>query len=352
MAKAKSFTLLPFISFLLLASCLSSSSGEQFKANVTIANGLAYGYYNYICPQVEGLVRNYLMQVYRSDAGQAAAILRLQSHDCFVQGCDGSVLLDRSPERSEIPNKDFKQQTFQIIENLRQIVHYYCGRVVSCSDLLTLAARDAVFFTGGPDFSVPLGRRDGVTFPRPGQTSEDLIAPTAKTTDILARFARKGLNFVDAVALSGAHTIGIAHCSSFRGRLFPNRDPTMEFSFYDRLSRYCASPAIDPLVWLDFRSPFRFDNLYFVDLMNRQGLFTSDQDLFEDPRTRGTVINFAYNQQQFFVNFAAAMIRMGIVGVLTDGQGEIRARCNMRNSDFYNLESVLEKDNISSSAAI
>lgn len=206
--------------------------------------------------------------------------------------------------------------------------------------------------TGGPDFSVPLGRRDGVTFPRPGQTSEDLIAPTAKTTDILARFARKGLNFVDAVALSGAHTIGIAHCSSFRGRLFPNRDPTMEFSFYDRLSRYCASPAIDPLVWLDFRSPFRFDNLYFVDLMNRQGLFTSDQDLFEDPRTRGTVINFAYNQQQFFVNFAAAMIRMGIVGVLTDGQGEIRARCNMRNSDFYNLESVLEKDNISSSAAI
>ncbi|KAG8660711.1 peroxidase 12 [Manihot esculenta] len=352
MAKVKSFTPLLFISFLLLASCLSSSNGELFKPNVTIANGLEFGYYRFTCPQVDTLVRNYLTQVYRADPGQAAAILRLQSHDCFVQGCDGSVLLDRSPERSEIPNKHFKQQTFQIIETLRQIVHTHCGRVVSCSDLLTLAARDAVFLTGGPDFTVPLGRRDGVTFPRVNQTFEDLIAPTAKTTEILTKFARKGLNLLDTVALSGAHTIGIARCSSFRERLFPTRDPTMEISLYEKLRPYCAFPEFDSLTWLDFRSPFKFDNLYFVDLINRQGLFTSDQDLFEDPRTRGTVINFANNEFQFFASFAGALIKMGTVGVLTDGQGEIRARCNMRNSDFFNLESVLEKDKNSSSAAI
>ncbi|KAG8660710.1 peroxidase 12 [Manihot esculenta] len=353
MATAKSLRSPLFIPFLLLASCLSSANGEKFKANVTIANGLAYGFYRYTCPQVEFIVRKYLMQVYRRDVGQAAGILRLHSHDCFVQGCDGSVLLDRSPERTELPNLSLRPQSFEIIETLRQIVHSQCGRVVSCSDLLTLAARDAVFFTGGLDYAVPLGRRDGVTFPRINQTFEDLVAPTAKTTEILTKFARKDLNLVDTVALSGAHSIGIAHCITFEERLFPDRDPTMEVSLFNSLRQVCPAPGATAPVWLDFRSPNRFDNLYYIDLMNRQGIFTSDQDLFEDPRTRPTVISFAANQRLFFRNFAIAMTKMGIVDVLTDGQGEIRGRCSMRNSDVNDLESVVEQDlGPSSSASI
>ncbi|KAJ9146064.1 hypothetical protein P3X46_028379 [Hevea brasiliensis] len=354
MATAKSFsTPILFISFLLLASCLSSASETKIKANVTIANGLAYGFYRYICPQVEVLVRSYLRQVFSRDVGQAAGLLRLHAHDCFVQGCDGSVLLDRSIERTELPNLSLRPQSFQIIEALRQIIHSRCGRVVSCSDILTLAARDSVFFTGGPDYAVPLGRRDGVTFPRPNQTFEDLVAPFAKTTEILTKFARKNLNAVDSVALSGAHTIGIGHCDSFKERIFPNRDPTMEISFFNRLRQVCPAPETDAATWLDIRSPNRFDNLYFVDLMNRQGVFTSDQDLFEDPRTRGIVVSFASRQRLFFKNFAVAMTKMGIVDVLTDAQGEIRARCNVRNSDNINdLESVVEKDMGSSSAMI
>ncbi|KAF2291080.1 hypothetical protein GH714_019670 [Hevea brasiliensis] len=354
MATAKSFsTPILFISFLLAGSCLSSANETKIKANVTIVNGLAYGFYRYICPQVEVLVRSYLRQVFSRDVGQAAGLLRLHAHDCFVQGCDGSVLLDKSIERTELPNLSLRPESFQIMETLRQIVHSQCGPVVSCSDILTLAARDSVFYTGGPDYAVPLGRRDGVTFPRPNQTFEDLVAPFAKTTEIITKFARKGMNAIDAVALSGAHTIGIAHCSSFSERLFPNRDPTMEISFFNILRQVCPAPNFNAATSLDIRSPFRFDNLYFVDLMNRQGVFTSDQDLFEDLRTRGVVISFAANQLLFFQSFAVAMTKMGSVEVLTGAQGEIRSRCNMRNSDNINdLVSVVEKDHMGSSFAM
>lgn len=86
MAAAKSFiTLLLFISLLSLASCLSSASETKFKANVTVSNGLAFGFYAFVCPQVEILVRNHLLQVFNRDVGQAAGILRLHAHDCFVQ---------------------------------------------------------------------------------------------------------------------------------------------------------------------------------------------------------------------------------------------------------------------------
>lgn len=187
-------------------------------------------------------------------------------------------------------------------------------------------------------------------FPRPGQTFEDLIAPNAKTTEVLTKYARKGLNLVDAVALSGAHSIGIAHCSSFSERIFPNRDPTMEISFFNSLRQVCPAPNANGIASLDIRSPFRFDNFYFIDLINRQGVFTSDQDLFEDLRTRPTVITFAASQPLFFSSFAVAMTKMGSVEVLTGAQGEIRARCNVRNSDVNDLEPVVEKDIASSSA--
>lgn len=90
---------------------------------------------------------------------------------------------------------------------------------------------------------------------------------------------------------------------------------------------------------MDIRSPNLFDNRYFVDLMNRQGLFTSDQDLYTDSRTRGIVTSFAINQTLFFERFVDGMIKMGQLGVLTGTQGEIRTSCSARNSN--NLESVV-----------
>lgn len=71
-----------------------------------------------------------------------------------MQGCDGSVLLDGSAsgpsEKDAPPNLTLRPEAFKIIEDLRSRVQKKCGRVVSCSDITALAARDAVFLVSAP----------------------------------------------------------------------------------------------------------------------------------------------------------------------------------------------------------
>ncbi|KAJ8537946.1 hypothetical protein K7X08_014486 [Anisodus acutangulus] len=329
-----SFELL-FISSLLFFSqyfILSEAQGLP-----PIVKGLSWTFFDSSCSKLESIVRKRLEKVFKDDIGQAAGLLRLHFHDCFVQGCDGSVLLDGSAggpsEKTAIPNLTLRKESFKIIEDLRERVHKECGKIVSCSDIAALAARDAVVLTGGPNYVVPLGRRDGLNFATENATLNNLVAPTANTTTLLNRLSTKGFDATDVVALSGAHTIGISHCTSFTERLYPNQDSTMDKTFANNLKGSCPKADSNNTVNLDIRSPNIFDNKYYVDLMNRQGLFTSDQDLFTDQRTRNIVTSFAKDQKVFFDNFVNAMIKMGQLNVLTGGQGEIRAKCDRRNND-------------------
>ncbi|KAK9110541.1 hypothetical protein Sjap_018601 [Stephania japonica] len=134
------------------------------------------------------------------------------------------------------------------------------------------------------------------------------------------------------VTLSGGHTIGLSNCSSFRDRLFPNQDPTLNQTFAAQLLAICPTNTSTNGTVLDVRTPRQFDNKYYVNLVNREGLFTSDQDLFTDTRTRDLVANYATNETFFFQQFPWSMIRMGQIGVLTGTQGEIRTRCSARNN--------------------
>ncbi|KAF2297522.1 hypothetical protein GH714_025016 [Hevea brasiliensis] len=344
MDSANCFTYLLLISFLLVGSWFCAIEAQR---SAPIVNGLSWTFYNSSCPNVESIIRKQLKKVFKEDIGQAAGLLRLHFHDCFVQGCDGSVLLDGSAsgpsEQEAPPNLSLRKEAFEIIDDLRELVHKGCGRVVSCADIVAIAARDSVFLTGGPDYDVPLGRRDGVNFAQVNQTFVDLVGPDANTT-ILIKLARKNLDATDAVALSGAHTIGIGHCTSFTDRLYPTQDPTMDKTFANNLKLTCPKSDTSNTTFLDIRSPNKFDNKYYVDLMNRQGLFTSDQDLYTDKRTRGIVTSFAINEKLFFEKFVLSMIKMGQLNVLTGKQGEIRANCSLRNSDNKYLVSVTEEE--------
>lgn len=75
--------------------------------------------------------------------------MKLVSLCVYMQGCDGSVLLDGSAsgpgEQTAPPNLSLRAEAFEIINDLRRRVHDKCGRVVSCSDILTIATRDVVF---------------------------------------------------------------------------------------------------------------------------------------------------------------------------------------------------------------
>lgn len=90
---------------------------------------------------------------------------------------------------------------------------------------------------------------------------------------------------------------------------------------------------VDPRIAInmDPETPNTFDNVYFRNLVNGKGLFSSDQVLFTSPISRGTVINFANSQSSFFNAFASAMVKLGRTGVKTGSQGEIRRDCTRFN---------------------
>ena len=73
--------------------------------------------------------------------------------------------------------------------------------------------------SGGPEYDVPLGRRDGLNFATQNATLANLPPPTDNASTILRSLAAKNLDATDVVALSGGHTIGIGHCTSFTERL-------------------------------------------------------------------------------------------------------------------------------------
>ncbi|XP_027923621.1 peroxidase 12-like [Vigna unguiculata] len=328
-------------SFFFISSILFTALHvSQTQAKPSPVKGLSYSFYSKTCPKLETIVRNHLKKVFKNDNGQAPALLRIFFHDCFVQGCDGSVLLDGSPgERDQPANGGIRSEALDTIDDLRALLHKECGRIVSCADITVLAARDAVSLTGGPDYAVPLGRRDGVSFSTSG--TSNLPKPFNTTGATLDAFAAKSFDATDVVALSGAHTFGRAHCSTFFNRLSP-LDPNMDKTLAKQLQSTCPNADSGNTANLDIRTPTVFDNKYYLDLMNRQGVFTSDQDLLSDKRTKGLVNAFAVNQTLFFEKFVDAAVRLSQLDVLTGNQGEIRAKCNVVNSKKSVLEEVLQ----------
>ena len=136
---------------------------------------------------------------------------------------------------------------------------------------------------------------------------------------------------------SGAHTLGFSHCGRFSNRIYnfsPRNkiDPTLNFAYALQLRQMCPI-NVDPRIAInmDPTTPRTFDNVYFKNLQRGMGLFTSDQILFTDSRSRNTVNLFASNNAAFQQAFVAAITKLGRVGVLTGNQGEIRRDCSRPN---------------------
>lgn len=64
-----------------------------------------------------------------------------------MQGCDASVLLDDTislkGEKKAAPNRH-SLKGYDIIDKIKNTVESECPGIVSCADILTIAARDAV----------------------------------------------------------------------------------------------------------------------------------------------------------------------------------------------------------------
>ena len=185
---------------------------------------------------------------------------------------------------------------------------------------------------GGPSWTVPLGRRDSIDANEAEANSEHPGFNPSRS-ELEAAFLRKGgLNTVDMVAPSGAHTIGSAQCSTFRARIYGG-DTNINTAFATSLKANCPqSGGNGNLANLDTTTPNTFDNAYYTNLMSQRGLLHSDQVLFNNDTTDNTVRNFASNPAAFSSAFTTAMIKMGNIAPLTGVQGQIRLSCSKVNS--------------------
>ncbi|KAF4390908.1 hypothetical protein F8388_005721 [Cannabis sativa] len=186
-----------------------------FMTTVTAQSKLSTNFYKNSCPNVESLVRSAVNNKFRQTFVTAPATLRLFFHDCFVRGCDASVMLSSpngNAEKDHPDNLSLAGDGFDTVIKAKAAVDRdsRCRNKVSCADILALATRDVVVLQG-------------------------------------------------------------------------------------------------------------------------KGLFTSDQILFTDNRSKSVVNSFASSPAAFNKAFADAMTKLGRVGVLTGTQGEIRKDCTRPN---------------------
>ncbi|XP_059276978.1 peroxidase 3-like [Lycium ferocissimum] len=310
-----------------------SSSHAQLQQN----------FYSKSCPKAEKMIQDYVQKHIPNAPSLAAALLRMHFHDCFVRGCDASVLLNSTSstgnqtEKVAIPNQTLRG--FSFIDGVKKIVEAECPGVVSCADIIALVARDSVVITGGPFWNVPTGRRDG-RISNASEALADIPAPTSNFTRLQSSFAKKGLDLNDLVLLSGAHTIGISHCPSFSTRLynftgtFGTQDPSLDSEYATNLkARKCKSLNDNTtIVEMDPGSFRTFDLSYFKLLLKRRGLFQSDAALLTSSMTKSFIDQLVKGSlKEFYAEFATAMEKMGKIEVKTGSNGEIRKQCAMVN---------------------
>ncbi|XP_011097275.1 peroxidase 51 [Sesamum indicum] len=301
---------------------------------------LMENFYSSSCPNVEAIVR----QVVRTKINQTfvtiPATLRLYFHDCFVEGCDASVVIaspNNDAEKDAPDNLSLAGDGFDTVVKAKQAVEAQCPGIVSCADILAIAARDVVFLAGGPAYDVELGRRDGL-ISQASRVAGNLPEPTFNLIQLNTIFAKNNLSQIDMIALSGAHTLGFSHCNRVANRLYsfsPSNpvDPALDPTYAQQLMQECPQ-NVDPQIAINMDpvTPQTFDNVYFQNLVGGKGLFTSDQVLFTDPASQPTVMDFAQNSGDFNGAFITAMTKLGRVGVKIGNQGEIRRDCTAFNS--------------------
>jgi len=139
-------------------------------------------FYDKACPAALPTIKRLVEEAVAAEPRMGASLLRLHFHDCFVnvrrawtmhacirllsdivcarvfdlislrlclvQGCDGSILLDDTPfftgEKMGAPNAN-SVRGFDVIDSIKGAVNAACrGNVVSCTDIVAVAARDSV----------------------------------------------------------------------------------------------------------------------------------------------------------------------------------------------------------------
>ncbi|KAA8545594.1 hypothetical protein F0562_020378 [Nyssa sinensis] len=319
----------PIVFFLWLAMATTT---------LALGQGTRVGFYSKSCPRAESIIQSTVKAHFQSNPTVAPGLLRMHFHDCFVRGCDASILIDGpSTEKAAGPNRLLRG--YEVIDDAKNQLEAACPGVVSCADILALAARDSVVLTNGPRWAVPTGRRDG----RVSLASDTNNLPAFNDSmDVQKRkFADQGLTTQDLVTLVGGHTIGTSACQFFSYRLYNFNstgaaDPSIDPAFLPQLQALCPQNGDGTKrVGLDNGSANKFDASFFTNLRNGRGMLESDQKLWTDDSTKYFVQRFLGIRGllglSFNVEFGKSMVKMSNIKVKTGSKGEIRKVCSAIN---------------------
>ncbi|KAF8387944.1 hypothetical protein HHK36_026609 [Tetracentron sinense] len=333
---------LPFLVSLVLFGVLRVCNGGVLEKN----------FYKKSCPQAEMLVRNITWSKTKNNPALGAKLLRVHYHDCFVRGCDASLLLDtvgaEQSEKDARPNLSLSG--FDVIDEIKTRIELECPGVVSCADIVALAAPLFLFsFLFGSSYvwiiliwksqhedvlilqfkkpifwDVLTGRRDGKVS-RASEVAGNLPSPFSNFTTLRQLFAAKKLNVNDLVVLSGngAELNLLVSCDA---------DPSLNPTYANSLRAQCPNPAnAATTVEMDPQSSLSFDNHYYEILNQNKGLFQSDAALLTD-RGSAKIVRQLQTRNGFFSEFGKSMQQMAAIEVLTGKDGKIRKKCRVVNS--------------------
>ncbi|CAN0855320.1 Peroxidase 40 [Linum grandiflorum] len=273
----------------------TSGTFNETCLGADISFDLQFHLYQNSCPEAESIVFSWVESAMSVDPRMAASLLRLHFHDCFVnawkpflflcqllfqknRGCDGSVLLDDTDtfqgEKTAPPNLN-SLRGFEVIDAIKSEIETVCPQVVSCADILAIAARDSVLI--------------------------------------------------------------VCLCTSFSSRIQAGGGgPDVNLDFVQSLQQLCSqsdSGSSATTAHLDNGTPMTFDNQYYINLLSGEGLLPSDQALTtQDEETRMIVELYVQDPDTFFNDFRNSMLKMGSLVGITGNSGEIRRNCRSVNS--------------------
>ncbi|XP_019151908.1 PREDICTED: lignin-forming anionic peroxidase-like [Ipomoea nil] len=260
---------------LLLLSSFSQCQAQQLSPT----------FYDNTCPNALNIIRIAVTQAVSRERRMAASlIVSISTTALFRVETLPSYSTSHQPERKDGVAKPCLCQGLRHDRGKREL-EKACPGIVSCADVLSVAARDATAAVGGPSWTVKLGRRDSTTASR----TIDLPSPVANLDTLISSFATKGLNTRDMFALSGAHTLSQAQCFLFRDRIYANRTD-IDASFASTRRRRCPKDTGNGnLAPLDLVTPNSFNNNYYKNLLKKKGLLQSNQVLFSSGVTDNIV---------------------------------------------------------------
>ncbi|WZZ25217.1 hypothetical protein YC2023_008618 [Brassica napus] len=316
--------------------CLWALSATTEAVVMEEEPGLMMNFYKDTCPQAEDIIREQVKLLYKRHKNTAFSWLRNIFHDCAVESCDASLLLDST--RRELGEKEhdrsFGLRNFRYIEEIKEALERECPGVVSCSDILVLSAREGIEAVGGPHIPLKTGRRDGRKS-RTDMLESYLPDHNESISVILEKFKSIGIDTPGLVALLGSHSVGRTHCVKLVHRLYPEVDPSLNPDHVPHMLHKCPDSIPDPkavqYVRNDRGTPMVLDNNYYRNILDNKGLLLVDHQLAHDKRTRPIVKKMAKDQAYFFKEFTRAIQILSENNPLTGSKGEIRKQCNLAN---------------------